>query len=241
MWAFSPDSQQWVTLVREGEQYTLLFRDMTTGLELGRCALPQIPHNNILHLGKWIGDRLEVHSETIVSGAKSALLMFQEDSWTFKIQNMCLTDKRAEPLHSSSDLESRFYEAGAGWVASIHYEYESLAHYSFRQYWNSMVRRLFPSTWWMADPRGCQVYQFISPVTEEPVGRSVVFANDRTANVRISTDGKWLTETTVENDVHQTLRLWSFPTKTPWRTTLLAAAVPWLFLLIQRSKEKTSE
>lgn len=76
MWAFSPDSRQWATLIREGEQHSVLFRDLKTGAELGRCPLPTMPKQEILHLGRWLGDRLEVCSETCVSQDGDAYLRF---------------------------------------------------------------------------------------------------------------------------------------------------------------------
>lgn len=81
--------------------------------------------------------------------------------------------------------------------------------------------------------------QLVSPITENPVGRPLVFYDTSSARVEVSRDGQWLIETTSEDEDHNSrLRVWRFPARTPWAETLLVAAVPWLLILFRRSKAK---
>ncbi len=229
--AFSPDSQQWVSLDEQGSQSWLVFRSLADGHEIGRTLAPEFPGAASIDLVRWTRDRLELSARFDLPSKSD-----ESRNWSFRVEGMQLTDKRLEPAHhcqsersarTGAMSEYSWWLGGDDWAARA--SYESKGANWLADHWNGWVR-------WM--PGGKRLFlkssyrwQLVSLSTGEPIAREIQVIDDL-FNIPFvaSRDGHWLVE------AGKQLRAWRLPPPPQSEQlpgALLAAAAPWVLLLIR--------
>lgn len=228
---FSPDSRQWVSLDEQGSQPWLVFRSLADGHEIGRTLAPEFPGAAHIDLAGWSRDRLELAALfRLPSGGDVTR------NWSFRVEGTMLADKRFEPAHTAHAEVSKitgmtsdysWWLGGDDWAARASYESKGANWLADR--WNGWVR-------WM--PGGKRLFlkasyrwQLVSLSTGEPNAREIQVIDDL-FNIPFvaSRDGRWLVE------AGKRLRVWRLPPPPQSEQlpgALLAAAAPWVLLLVR--------
>ena len=225
---FSPDSQQWASLEDEGNQKLVVFRSLADGREFGRQVLPAAPWQKWSRLGASNGDRLEIETERKIPLPRKGT---ESETWSFRVAGTALSDMQLEPALwgrmeylPSGDVPQTWLASGNGWAirSSDGHRIDPRLVDS----WNWCVGWI-PGNPFRWHPIERSHWQLVSRQTGEPLHRPIVLVGPQATE---SPDGGWLATG------GQRLHVWRLPPRSPYWTTLCAASLPWLLILIRRRK-----